>query len=104
MPLIRSAQRRMISETGQPVSDRKIRVSALIGVRNWRTDAESSAGSSVKVGRLDPFSDTSGKIEVNERKIALSACAVKKGLASALPASSYCAAIDETLSDSGLSL
>ena len=106
-PLSRSTQSRKTTEVGQLVSLRNARVSVGIGVRNRRTVSLLSAGTSVMVGRLAPLTLRSGRIEVNVRKITLLLLglgAMKKGLASAEPASSYWVAIDETLSSKGISL
>src|SRR5207249_9470268 len=98
-PFMRSTHKRRMAETGQPVSVRRVSVSALMGVRNWRTASLPSAGSSVTVGRLDPASMRSGRIEVKVRKITLLLLglgAMKNGRASPEADSSYWAAMELT--------
>ena len=106
-PLTRSTHSRVTADTGQLVWNRKTRVSAEIGVRNRWTASPVSPGTSVMVGRFAPLTLTSGRILVNVRKtmlLLLGFGAMKNGLASAPPSSSYCAAIDETFRSRGISL
>ncbi len=79
-------------------------MSTEMGVRKRRMESL-RGGIRVMVGRLAPLTATSGKILVNVRKIGpLWLGTSKNGRASALPASSYCAAMDETASLYGASL
>src|SRR5262249_44082864 len=98
-PLSRSAHSRRTVEAGQPVWARKTRVSTGMGVRNWRTAVDSSAGSRGKVGRLEAPTRTSGRMAVNVRKtmlLLLGLGATKNGRASAWEDSSYWAAMELT--------
>src|SRR5271157_4215967 len=91
-PLSRSTHNRKMTATGQLVSVRKSRVSVGTGVRKRWIVSPLSPGTSVMVGRLAPLTERSGKIEVNVRKtilLLLGLGAMKKGRASAAPASSY---------------
>ena len=88
----RSTHRRATVDAGQLVCVRKIRVSSVIGVRNWRTAVLSSAGVKATVGRLAPLTITSGRMEVKVRKkggLLLGLGARKNGRASAWPDNSY---------------
>jgi hypothetical protein len=94
-------------DTGQVVSVRKPSVSREMGVRNCRISSLELAGTRLMVGRLAPDTSTSGRIEVNVLKMTLLLLglgAMKKGRASAWPASSYWAAMEVTFREKGPSL
>ena len=105
-PLSRSTQSRITVDTGQLVWKRRMRVSAVIGVRNRWTASPVSPGTRVRVGRLAPLTTASGRIRANGWKMPelVGFGEAKNGRASAPPFSSYCAAIEETLRSSGVSL
>src|SRR5262249_21725559 len=106
-PLIRSTHSRITVDTGQLVWNRKTSVSVEIGVRYRWIASPVSPGTRVMVGRFEPVTETSGRILVNVRKTTLALLGLgarKNGLASAVPSSSYWAAMDETLRSSGVSL
>src|SRR5262249_1877569 len=102
-PLMRSSHRRMMVEIGQLVCVRKATVSMGMGVRNCRITSELSAGSSVKVGRVDVFTWAAGRIRLNARMMVVDSVA-KDGRASSPPESSYWVAMEETFRASGGSL